>query len=1126
MSGLFDQITNYSPPLLTAGQVNYKGTWSAAANSPTLVSPPASTSKGDYYVVSAAGTQFGIDFAVGDWIISNGTAWEKVDLTDAVSSVFGRTGAVTAASGDYTASQVTNVPAGTISSTNVQDAINELSSDITTAQNVLDAYVTNDEAVAITKGQVVYAYGSTGNRMSVKLANNSSESTSSKTIGVVLDASIAAGTPGYIRIAGVIDGLNLGSFTAGQTVYLGATAGTITATKPYAPNHLVYVGIVERANNGNGQLYVKVQNGYELDEIHDVQITSAPASGALLVRDATNSLWKAARLTAGTNIAVTNADASVTVGVTGIIGSSNGGTGNGFTKFSGPTTAEKTFTLPDSNATLLYSGGALGTPSSGTVTNLTGTASININGTVGATTPNTGAFTSVSSTVAGDTITLGASGVGYLQTFSRADANYLRASSAGGYFAFQTGGANTRAVINDTGLAVTGALSATSSITGSLLAVGGTAGTAGSGRFVSSPGSPVSVRTEFGTDGSGWQYRIAKNQAGTITDLVTVVDSSYVGIGTTSPIAKLDVTGSINFGPSDGSCVAVGTTNTFTPSGGSPTAYYGMTFGGFVTNSISLSGYNGIAFYTGAGVERARIDSSGNVGIGVTPSAWAIYDAGTIQKSYGAFWASYTNQSRFGLNCYYNGSWIYSNSNNASIYEQTSGKHIWYTAPSGTAGNAISFTQAMTLDASGNLGIGTSSPIGRFDVQTATNKHIGLRSASDIGGLSTGVLIEAFNDNAAATIPLQIDGSLVAINSLSGGNVGIGTSAPSNLLHLYTANAASALRITASTGTNASYMTFTNTGGNAYVGRENSVGTNLGSVALPYALALVTESAYPIEFVTNNVTRAIIDSSGNVGIGTTGFSSKLSLAGASSDTWSVSSSDGLGINGFVGAGISTITTYLDDSSLRIGSGISQKTGILITGQTTASGSTVQFRTGGSERARIDSSGNLLVGVTAAGCASAGVVNAIGYAAKAGSSGAFSGNMFNINWTGSPILWIDNTNVGQIATVSDYRIKKNVTTQTASGLERVMQLRPVSYEFTDYKELFKADGITREGFIAHEVQEIIPSGAQGAKDEENQIQSLRVDAILSVTVKAIQELNANLVAQVAALSQRLAALEAK
>ena len=84
--------------------------------------------------------------------------------------------------------------------------------------------------------------------------------------------------------------------------------------------------------------------------------------------------------------------------LTQVIASTYGGTGNGFTKFSGPTTAERTFTLPDASSTIVVQGGALGTPSSGTVTNLTGTASININGTVGATTATTGTFTTLTST--------------------------------------------------------------------------------------------------------------------------------------------------------------------------------------------------------------------------------------------------------------------------------------------------------------------------------------------------------------------------------------------------------------------------------------------------------------------------------------------------------------------------------------------------------------------------------------------------------------------------------------------------------------------------------------------------------------------------------------------------------
>ena len=104
----------------------------------------------------------------------------------------------------------------------------------------------------------------------------------------------------------------------------------------------------------------------------------------------------AATLTTTRAIYGNNFDGSAAL--TQIIASTFGGTGNGFTKFTGATTAEKTYTLPDASSTIVVQGGALGTPSSGTVTNLTGTASININGTVGATTASTGAFTTLSAT--------------------------------------------------------------------------------------------------------------------------------------------------------------------------------------------------------------------------------------------------------------------------------------------------------------------------------------------------------------------------------------------------------------------------------------------------------------------------------------------------------------------------------------------------------------------------------------------------------------------------------------------------------------------------------------------------------------------------------------------------------
>ena len=199
--------------------------------------------------------------------------------------------------------------------------------DATNAQEILTATVKNAESVAITKGQVVYLFSATGGFPSVKLAYNTTDATSAKTFGVVSDTSIAPNGTGTVTCVGVVDGLNLGTYSDGDTVYLGATPGSFTATKPYAPNHLVYVGIIERANSGNGELYVRIQNGYELDELHDVQITTPPASGSLLIRDNTLSLWKAARLTAGTNIAVTNGDAAVTVGLTGTVAVANGGTG-------------------------------------------------------------------------------------------------------------------------------------------------------------------------------------------------------------------------------------------------------------------------------------------------------------------------------------------------------------------------------------------------------------------------------------------------------------------------------------------------------------------------------------------------------------------------------------------------------------------------------------------------------------------------------------------------------------------------------------------------------------------------------------------------------------------------------
>jgi hypothetical protein len=155
---------------------------------------------------------------------------------------------------------------------------------------VVKAYVTNAEAVTITKGQVVYIFGAQGDRASVKLAKNTSDTFSSKTLGIVR-ADIAAGEAGWITTQGQVSGINLGAYSPGDILWLDSVAGGFTATKPQAPYHSVFVGVVERANAGNGLIYVKPQNGVELDELHDVRITSL-ANNEIIRYNSTLGYWE------------------------------------------------------------------------------------------------------------------------------------------------------------------------------------------------------------------------------------------------------------------------------------------------------------------------------------------------------------------------------------------------------------------------------------------------------------------------------------------------------------------------------------------------------------------------------------------------------------------------------------------------------------------------------------------------------------------------------------------------------------------------------------------------------------------------------------------------------------------
>jgi hypothetical protein len=173
-------------------------------------------------------------------------------------------------------------------------------------------------------------------------------------------------------------------------------------------------------------------------------------------------------------------------------------------------------------------------------------------------------------------------------------------------------------------------------------------------------------------------YSLQVNGTATIT--------GDLGAGTITPTSKL----TIGFGTF--TAAASGTTGMFTSA----------------TGLEMLS--DSYLFETRAGVTLMTLNSAGNLGLAVTPSAW---DAGqkVVQVGYGSFYGlSDGGATIISSNAYYNSGWKYSTTNPAAVYQIVGNSHQWLIAPSGTAGNAITFTQAMTLDASGYLGIGVTSP--------------------------------------------------------------------------------------------------------------------------------------------------------------------------------------------------------------------------------------------------------------------------------------------------------------------------------------------------------------------------------------------------------------------------------
>jgi hypothetical protein len=848
MSGLFDQVVNYSPPLLTAGQVNYKGTWNAATNTPGLVNPPDALSKGDYYVVSADGTQFSISFAVGDWIISNGTAWEKVDLTDAVSSVFGRTGAVVGVSTDYSAVGLTNTAIGAANPSS--GAFTSLSSSSTTTLN--GTTIPASKTLVVTTDKLSALAATT----SAELAGVISDETGSGSLVFANSPTLvtpALGTPSALvgtNITGTASGLTAGNVTTNANLTGAITSvGNATSLGSFTSANLA-AAVSDETGSGalvfasSPTLVTPTLGAATATSLNGVTLTgtSTPAlsvTGTASVSGSntgdqttiTGNAGTATILQTARNINGVSFNGSADITVTAAAGTLTGATlASGVTASS--LTSLGTITSLTATALTVNDNTTLGSSNSDTVNfnarvasdlnpstdntydlgvtghewrnlNIDGTANIDslvadtadinggtIDGTaIGATTPSTVAAMSISSTGAANFATsTGDVGIGTasptqrLQVSSSAGSTYTLITNTGtgpsnlflgagnGVTQIISRDATTGAVpisiilgtteigrISSTGLNST-AIGATTPSTGAfttLSATGNISVLKSTPKLTLTSSEDADYNTTIENVYTNTAALLIKLRGNTVLSAGgidgTKIFAPGVGVIGTFTSTGVAVTGALS---STGGLSTTGN-NTFTePTLGTTSAYLGMSTTGAYFGTAAAKP----VYFETSGTERARIDSSGNVGIGTTyiPSASGVCKI-VVGSPGASSYSTYANPASSTNIAFIN---TVNNSSDSFLTMLDIGGLTGQTDAS-NGGSAIRFLtqprvspfaaiERVRIDSSGNLLVGTTSA---FDAS-----YRGIQATNSSGG------------DCAVFKTTGVSGSLVRWNSATSGD--------------------------------------------------------------------------------------------------------------------------------------------------------------------------------------------------------------------------------------------------------------------------------------------------------------------------------------------------------------------